>query len=343
MPLVPLAAALSLVTGAPGYTPAARGGEARLEYVYDLTTTTAKVTLQWPRLSWDPDARELLLIDGRGVRIFNAAGVEVYRFRNASTLVQITDAIAMPGGDILLVGVRDRKRALVRCDFRGRSLGDVEPKGLPPALADFPWAGMVRAGDRLHLFDRARLRVVSLGLDLAFAGVVDFGKAMAAGADPGADLEPGGFWVGAGGTIYVGFPYLFRVAVIAPDGTVRGFGEKGSAPGRFNVISGVAADEDGYVYVSDVLKSAVEVFDPRFRFVGQVAGLVGPGQLLYADGKLYVTQGGSAGVAVFRVHRQPPAAGGAGRAGADPAASGAAPAASRGRRRPRRRRTGSPR
>lgn len=303
MGLVPLAAVLSLSAGVPSFTPAASGGEDRLEYLYELTTTTAKVTLAWPRLAWDPEGRELYLASNRGVEIFNPAGVEVYRFRSTEALGQVTHALPAPDGEILLATVQNQKRVLVRCDFRGKPLGELELK-LPGELADFSYRDIQRSGDKLYFFDHKQFRVVSTTLDAAFAGLVDFRRSMEADGSPASDLEPNGFWVDAKGTIYVGFPLLFYVAVIGPDGTVRGFGQKGSVPGKFNVIAAVTADDDGYVYVADILKSTVQVFDPKFRFVGQATGLVLPGGLAYGDGRLYVAQGGTAGIAVFRLRRK---------------------------------------
>jgi hypothetical protein len=302
--LAPLALVLSLAVQAPSFAPSPSGGEDRLEYLYELTTTTSKVTLAWPRLTWDTEGRELLMSSNRGVQIFNQAGVEVYRFRETAGLGQITNAIPAQDGEVLLATVQDGKRVLVRCDFRGQPVEPVALKGFPPELADFTYGDVRRAGDRLYLFDDKRFRIVATTLDATFLSVVDFRRAMEADDSPPSDLEPRGFWVDAKGTAYVGFPFLFHVAVIGADGTVRGFGQKGSVAGKFNVIAAVAADDDGYVYVADILKSAVEVFDPQFHFVGQTSGLILPAGLAYGDGRLYVTQGGTAGVAVFKIRRK---------------------------------------
>lgn len=300
MSVVPLAAVLALA--APFFRPAAPDGAVRLEYLHELTTPTAKVTLAWPRLTWDPEAHELYMTSNRGVEIFNPSGVEVYRFAVGQSLGQVTHAIPAPDGEILLATVQDGKRVLVRCDFRGRPIGEVALK-LPPDLAEFTYSDVQRVGDKLYFFDPKLFRVVRTTLDAAFDGLVDFRRSIEADGTPAADLEPGGFWVDAKGTVYVGFPLLFHVAVMDPDGAARGFGQKGSVPGKFNVIAAVAADEDGYVYVADILKSAVQVFDSKFRFVGMISGLILPGGLAYGDGRLYVAQGGTAGIAVFRVRK----------------------------------------
>lgn len=303
--LVPLAAALSLATGAPTFSPAqSSAGEDRLEYVYELTTTTAKVTLAWPRLAWDPEGKELYLATSRGVQFFNEAGVETYRFTSATIVGNVTHAIPLRDGEMLVATAREQKRVLVRCDFRGEPIDELQLKGLPPELAEFEFGDVQRAGDKLYFFDAKKLRVVSTALDGTFSGVLDFRRAMEADGSPPGDLEPRGFWADEKGAVYVTFPMMFHVAVVSPTGEVKGFGQKGSVAGKFNVIAAVAADDDGYIYVADILKSSVQVFDPQFRFVGQTTGLVLPGGLAYGGGRLYVAQGGKAGVAVFRVKRR---------------------------------------
>ncbi len=75
----------------------------------------------------------------------------------------------------------------------------------------------------------------------------------------------------------------------------------------FSVISGVAVDSRGDIFVSDKLKSVVMVFDRDFRFLFQFGdrgnkpgNLVGPtGLALDGAGRLYVTQLQNRGVSVF--------------------------------------------
>ena len=90
--------------------------------------------------------------------------------------------------------------------------------------------------------------------------------------------------------------------MLSPDGTLQGFGVRGSAPGKFNVISGIARDERGYYYVSDILKSAVLVFDKNFRWLKEFGyraatpgSLVAPVDVAAGDGKVFVSQFADAG------------------------------------------------
>jgi DNA-binding beta-propeller fold protein YncE len=69
------------------------------------------------------------------------------------------------------------------------------------------------------------------------------------------------------------------------------------------------ADDRGYFYVADRLKSAVLIFDRNFKFVREFGyrgskphNLTGPWNLgLDADNRLYVSQLASRGVSVFKI------------------------------------------
>ena len=104
-------------------------------------------------------------------------------------------------------------------------------------------------------------------------------------------------------------PVLFRAYKLTPDHKLSGFGRPGSAPGRFNVVGGIVADDQGYYYVADRLKSAILVFDKDFKFQIEFGyrgikphNLIGPKNLgLDNEGKLYVSQLSSKGVSVFKI------------------------------------------
>jgi hypothetical protein len=49
-----------------------------------------------------------------------------------------------------------------------------------------------------------------------------------------------GFTVDKDGNILITIPVMFRVYAISPDGQVSYFGKPGGAPGRFNIVAGIA-------------------------------------------------------------------------------------------------------
>jgi hypothetical protein len=297
--MVSIALALALAAVTPRMVPAPDGGEVRVRYMFSLASQSGKTTLDVPLLSWDPEARELYVLFGDDLRVFNASGMEIHRFEPSFEVGRKMSVTPLPGGDLLVWAIKEGESRLVRCDFRGRPVGEFTLSGIPPDLAGVGRAGPFRAGDRLYFRDETGSRLAVTTLDGAFIAVreltLNFGEEK---LEP-EDLAQRGFWIDQKENVYFSFPLLFHVAVLGPDGKQRGFGEKGSTAGKFNVIANVAVDEDGYVYVADVLKSTVMVFNPEFRYVGQVAGIFRPAGILYADGKLFVAQGRSAGVAVF--------------------------------------------
>jgi DNA-binding beta-propeller fold protein YncE len=96
---------------------------------------------------------------------------------------------------------------------------------------------------------------------------------------------------------------------VSQSGKVTSFGKPGGAPGMFNVVSGIAVDNDGRIFVTDKLKSVVMVFDRAFKFLtefgyrGNAPGnLIGPASVaLGNNGQVYVTQSLKVGVSVFSI------------------------------------------
>ena len=111
------------------------------------------------------------------------------------------------------------------------------------------------------------------------------------------------------GDIYFTVPVLFTAYKLSPDGNLAGFGKPGSAPGRFNNLGGIVADDEGNIYVADRLKSVVIIFDKDFNFINEFGyrgrrpyNLISPNYLgLDAEGRLYVSQLASLGVSVFKI------------------------------------------
>jgi hypothetical protein len=87
------------------------------------------------------------------------------------------------------------------------------------------------------------------------------------------------------------------------------FGRPGSIAGSFGVVSDIVADDHGRLLVADKLRWVVMVFDSDHRFLTEFgagengrAWLSRPaGLALGNDGKIYVTQAGKKGVAVYRM------------------------------------------
>jgi 6-phosphogluconolactonase (cycloisomerase 2 family) len=74
-------------------------------------------------------------------------------------------------------------------------------------------------------------------------------------------------------------------------------------------VGGIVADDKGFLYVADRLKSAVLIFDKDFKFQAEFGyrgikpnNLIGPNSLgLDNQGLLYVSQLRSRGISVFKI------------------------------------------
>ena len=88
------------------------------------------------------------------------------------------------------------------------------------------------------------------------------------------------------------------------------FGRSGSGPGKFGVISGIAAGEQGRIYVADRLRSVVMIFDQKFTFQGEFgyrgdrqSDMLVPDDLVidHNGQRVFVSQAANKGVGVYRV------------------------------------------
>ena len=133
--------------------------------------------------------------------------------------------------------------------------------------------------------------------------------------DPDLKVGMNGFWVDGQGNFIFTLPYAFTAFVLSPTGVLRQFGSRGSSPGKFNIVGSVAADERGWLFVLDRLRSVVLVFDPSLRFVLEFGyrgdgptNLIAPFDLAVGNGKVFVSQARNRGVKVFQYDfsRPPP-------------------------------------
>ncbi len=288
----------------------------RVSYLYKLSDFFGPEPLSWPQISADPAGKEIYVTHQNSVRIFDENGMEMYRFgddegRGAGS---ISDAAADDEGNIVLLtyefSAGARRFSLVLCNYRGEPRGKIELKGMPADFTEkfFP-DSLVYRDNRLYLCDSGSMKVVVSDKEGKIERTVDIQKLLKARPDrPGQQMDLAGFNVDGQGNLLFTVSVLFRAFRLSPEGVLTGFGQRGSSPGKFNVASGIAADDQGYYYVSDRLKCAVLVFDKDLNYVLQFGyrgyegdGLIVPAGLLVSGNRLYVTQAASMGVSVFRI------------------------------------------
>jgi hypothetical protein len=296
--LLPLVLALAAGAGP-------RSSQFEVEFLYRLATSFGELPLTDVRLSWDAEHRELYVTGAGPVRVFNTSGMQVYAFGNSPELGTVRTIASAGDGVLVAFAYYAGRLALVRCDFRGEFLDEIVPRNVPQPFASMRPTLMRYHDGKIYLVDQGAMRIVVL--DLAGEYVASYDVAEKLGeAEHRAELGIRGFSVDGDGNILFTIQPLFSAYTMSPDGRIRPFGQRGSAPGKFNVVSGIARDDAGYYYVADVLKSAIIVFDPGFAFVKEFGyrgpkGLAAPEDVVAADGRVFVGNRGKKGVSVFRV------------------------------------------
>jgi len=297
--------------------PAAASGPVSIGRLDDLSDFTGTLPYTDATVVADPAHDEAYTIFANEVRIFNGTGMQVHSFLVDPAAWQLTDLSVDERGDLLLLlhtrGPADgsRRWTVMRADFRGRQKGEVELT-VPESLAKFDPNRLLTRSGAIWLSSSDQMTAASFSSDGTFLRTVDLAEVAGIASDDRANYGLGGFDVDPAGDVVFAIPVKFKVFVVAPDGGVHSFGRVGSAAGNFGIVSGVVTDDQGHIVVSDRLRNVVMVFDEQYRFVrefGQNGNakqrLARPGGLAFgADGKLYVSQLGNRGVAVFAIRSE---------------------------------------
>jgi len=302
----------------------AQGAGVDVAFLYRLSNFSGVVPYSAVPITADRAHDEVSVAEGDVVRVYNAAGMEIYEFEHDVTNGSILDLVSEESGDILILSYRqgvvpgESGSVVTRCNYRGTPRASFAITGLPEAFSRFVPNVMRYRGGKLYFASTAQMQAVVTDRNGAFGRGWDLQAPMGSDDKEGeihkddSNLELGGFDVDAAGNLLFTIPVLFRAFVMTPEGKVESFGKQGAAPGTFGIIAGIAADDQGGLLVADRLRSVVLVFDRTLRFVREFGyrthkadGLVGPGAIAIGNGgKLYVTQLGSQGVSVFSVTPQ---------------------------------------
>ena len=282
----------------------------RLEYRYNLATVAGDVHTSAATLNYDRQAQEVFVIGHGQVRIFNAAGMETYRFGEEAGLGTIYGVAALEDGDLLVLAYRDEKPCLLRCNFRGELVQAVELTGVPEPFRGMRPNAIAYQGGRVYLADLQEMRVVLVDQEGKHLASYDLAERIAV-ADKRQDHGMNGFGVDRDGSMLFTVAPLFKAFVVPLQGQVRSFGRPGSGPGNFGIVAGIGSDARGRYYVADSLKCAVLVFDSNLNFVGEFGTrgyrpgqLLGPTSVAVAGDRVFISQNGARGVAVYQVREE---------------------------------------
>ena len=293
--------------------PALSNAAIQASFLYTLSDFTGPILIGGGLLFADKDRNEAYVVYQNVVRIFNENGLEIYRFNEDNNLGRLTALAVDRDGTIFFLSYDDRGvYVIIRCNYRGEPKGRIELAGLPSDFADYgkfsPNLMAYREG-QFYLADARTLRIAVADRNGQVQKTYDLISLLDLKEKDRGDNEMGGFSVDSEGNMLFTVPVLFSATVLSPEGKVQNFGQAGSIPGKFGVVSGIIADNKGNYLVADKLKSVVSVFNKGTQFLMEFGGRGnGPADLIVPDmlavdgsDKVYITQGGNRGVSVFKL------------------------------------------
>ena len=283
--------------------------EVETKYLYRLSNFSGPIASTWARIALDETRHEIYTILEKEVRVFNENGMEIYRFGEDGSLGMVLDLAVNDSGEILVLSRTRTQQSIMICDFRGQPIGRFPLTNLPSDFTGFTPDRMVFKNARLHLVDADDLKVVITDATGRFQTGYDIGALLEIPKERRIVTMINGFSVDAYGNMLFTIPVQFSVHLLTPDGNLTSEIRPGSAPGKFNQVAGIVADDRGYIYVADRLKNAVMIFDRNFRFLKQFgyrglqqSSLFGPQYMvLDTNGRLYISQLRDHGVSVFKI------------------------------------------
>jgi DNA-binding beta-propeller fold protein YncE len=291
--------------------------EVKASYLYNLSSFTGPIPYNWVQLAIDKERNEVYVCDGsdRSVRIFNENGMEIYNFGEDSDLgnISITHLTVDKDGNILLLSykhdVKGASYSIIRCNFRGEVISRFEPQNLPSDFTGFSPSRIIFKKGRLYLVDKILMKVAVTDMSGVYLDGYDLAALLRFDEKKRANTGIVGFNVDKDGNIFFTIPTIFQAFKLSPDGKITAFGQRGSAPGKFNIVGSIASDDKGYLYLTDTLRCVVMVFDKDFKFLKEFGyrgfwpeNLIAPMELTVDNrGRIYVSQSASRGVSVFQV------------------------------------------
>jgi DNA-binding beta-propeller fold protein YncE len=236
--------------------------------------------------------------------------MQVYHFDYDRELGGVFDAAVDDAGDILLLTYRDGVYRIVHCNYRGDPVSSVDLKNLPDEFEGFRPGRMVYRNGLLYLANQSGMQVIVVDSKASFITGYDIAVLFSLTEQQRMDSGIDGFTLDNKGNMLFTISALGRAYRTSLDGTITEFGKRGSGPGKFGVPSGIAADREGNLLVTDKLRGVVMIFDKEMRFVKEFGyrGLR-PGNLIVPNeitvdsntNRVYVSQMRRRGVNIYQI------------------------------------------
>ena len=120
--------------------PSYGGAAGNITYLFNLSNFTGVIPFTWVRVVSDQARNEVYVCDGNLVYVFNAFGMEIYRFGEDDRLGIPLDVTVLESGDLLLLSIFNDgspSPSLILCDYRGEFLGRRPVSGIPDGFGTF--------------------------------------------------------------------------------------------------------------------------------------------------------------------------------------------------------------
>ncbi len=283
----------------------------KVKPLYTLSNFSGPVPYNLVRLTVDRERGEVFVLDPKDgdIRIFNGNGMEVFRTEPYRDLGSPVDLAIEKDGSINLLVMKEGRYFVYRCDYRGRPVSQVVLSGISD---DFPYMSPDRIfinGGLMYLVDMGSLLVTVFDDARRYVRGYRIADILELDEKNVGESSMFGFTVDREGNLLFTIPTLFSAFRVSPDGKAARFGEAGSSPGKFSVVSGIAVNSDGFIYLTDRNRSVVMIYSPELKFRHEFGyrgsgpgNLIVPGDLaLDGAGRLYVAQMKKRGVQVYRV------------------------------------------
>jgi hypothetical protein len=302
---IPIAFFLLIISAAP--VPA---GEINATYLFNLSDFDGTIPYNAVRTFVDEKRSEIYAVTSGGIDIYNSSGMQIYHFDYDRELGGVYDAAVDERGDILLLTYREGTYRIVHCNYRGDPRFSVDIGKLPLEFDGFRPGRIIYRDGRIYLVSQSEMKVVEIDSSALFIRGYDLAVMFNLTEQQRMDNGIQGLTLSSKGDMLFTIPALGRAYICALDGTVTEFGKRGSGPGKFGVPSGIAADRDGNLLVTDKLRSVVIIFDKEQRFIKEFGyrGLR-PGNLIVPNeitvdnktNRVYVSQMRRRGVSIFQI------------------------------------------
>ncbi|RII25489.1 MAG: hypothetical protein CXR30_18440 [Geobacter sp.] len=285
-------------------------GEYGVNFLYTLSDFSGTKPFSSARINQDFSKNEIYAMVGEAVSIFNSSGMEIYRFDYDPNIGIVSDVAVMSNGQLAILASVGPLTRLVRCNFRAEPLGVINLTGLPPAFAKFSPNRVYSHDGKLYQVSFSTMQVVVTDEQGVFVKGYDLAKELGMSEKERDESGLGGFAIDRDGGFLFTIPATARVYLLSADGKQRAFGKRGSAPGRFGVVTGIAVDQAGNILVVDKLRCVVMIFNrSNFALIKEFGNrgfrpgdLIGPDDILIdRQNRAYVSSLRKRGISVYQL------------------------------------------